>query len=516
MKAQFDLGRAEIEVSPKSRPQMEGPESEVPFKILLLGEFGGNEVRSRSPQRKIRPLRLDRDNFEEIMSSLDIQVSLALSGPGSKPLVLRIRELEDFHPDRLFESLPFFRELRKLREQLQDPATFPAAAARVQGWSSQPVAEKPASPAPAPVRSVSPSQLLDEMLGGGGEEGTSLELAAPPKDEWQDFLGKLVAPHLKPGIDPRQPQMLALVDATVAGLMRQILHHPSFQAVEALWRGLFFLISRLETDENLQIHIADLPREALFNDLLSIPRDQLDQSLLFQCLIEEALETPGADPWALVAGCYQFGDELKDILWLSRMSKLAAASATPFLGAASPRLLGIDSFSHPLEPRRWEVPQDLANAWQQLRGLEGASSLGLALPRFLLRLPYGRKFDPLERFEFEEMEAFSRHEDYLWGNPALGCAYLVAGAFLRSGWDLQPGEFQQLEGLPFHVYEAEGESLSKPCAETLMTMEIAETILEKGIMPFLSFKGRDFIRLARFQSLASPPASLAGRWRSGE
>jgi type VI secretion system protein ImpC len=464
----------------------------------------------------MRPLRLDRDNFEEVLSSLDIRLSLPLAGEASKPLTLRIRELEDFHPDRLFGTLPVFQELKSLRLQLLDLSSFPAAAARIQSWGNQPAAGKPAALPEAILPPMSSSQLLDQMLGGGEEVSASSAPPAPPKDEWQDFLGKIVAPHLKPGTDPRQPQMLALVDAALSGLMRQILHHPAFQAAEALWRGLFLLISRLETEENLQIYIADLPREVLFDDLLSIPRDELDQSMMFECLVENALETPGADPWALVAGCYQFGDELKDILWLARMSNLAAASTTPFLGAASPRLLGLDSFSHTSEPRRWEAARDLAAAWQQLRGLEGASFLGLALPRLLLRLPYGRKSDPLERFEFEEMDTTPRHEDYLWGNPALGCVYLMAEAFSQAGWDFRPGELQEIGGLPFHVYEEEGESRSKPCAETLLTMEMAEKILEAGIMPLLSFKGRDIIRLARFQSIAFPSAPLEGRWGSGK
>ena len=95
-------------------------------------------------------------------------------------------------------------------------------------------------------------------------------------------------------------------------------------------------------------------------------------------------------------------------------------------------------------------------AWEALRKLPEASYLGLALPRFLLRLPYGADTDPTERFAFEEMDARPEHDHYLWGNPALACAYLLAQAFSQDGWDLRPGVVQEIESLPLHVYREAG------------------------------------------------------------
>ena len=151
-------------------------------------------------------------------------------------------------------------------------------------------------------------------------------------------------------------------------------------------------------------------------------------------------------------------------------------------------------------------------AWEAMRKLPEASYLGLALPRFLLRLPYGADTDPTERFEFEEMEASPEHNHYLWGNPALACAYLLAQAFSQDGWDLRPGIVQEIENLPLHVYREQGESRITPCAEVLLTEQAAEKILDKGLIPLLSFKNQDRIRLARFQSLTDPPSPLVGAW----
>ena len=147
-----------------------------------------------------------------------------------------------------------------------------------------------------------------------------------------------------------------------------------------------------------------------------------------------------------------------------------------------------------------------------MRKMPEASYLGLALPRFILRLPYGEDTDPIDRFDFEEMPDASIHSFYLWGNPSVACALLLGQSFSHSGWDLKPGIVLDIEGLPLHVYKEAGESMIKACAEVVFTEQAAEKIIEKGIMPLLSFKNQDRVRLARFQSIADPPTGLNGRW----
>jgi len=107
----------------------------------------------------------------------------------------------------------------------------------------------------------------------------------------------------------------------------------------------------------------------------------------------------------------------------------------------------------------------------------------------------------------------SVHESYVWGNPALACLALLGQAFSQDGWSLHPGAVQDLPGLPLHVYAEDGDSRIKPCAEVILSPRAAERLLDAGVMPLLSIPGHDAVRLARFQSLAAPPAPLAGRWR---
>ncbi len=154
-----------------------------------------------------------------------------------------------------------------------------------------------------------------------------------------------------------------------------------------------------------------------------------------------------------------------------------------------------------------------AQLWQELRNSPEAASIGLLIPRLLLRLPYGKDTEPIDRFDFEELSSGINHEQYLWGNPAIVCACLLAAAFRTSGWSLT-GELQQeLTGLPMHVYKSNGETRITPCAETFLTERAMEILIGKGLVPMLSIKGRDAVRIARFQSIAEPSAPLAGRWQ---
>ena len=173
-------------------------------------------------------------------------------------------------------------------------------------------------------------------------------------------------------------------------------------------------------------------------------------------------------------------------------------------------MLGCGSFAETLEPRRWHPAT--ADSWHALRRLPQATWLGLALPRFLLRLPYGKETGATEDFAFEEFGPAPRHEHYLWANAGLACAYLLGEAFSESGWDLRPGEVSEISGLPMHTYRTDGESYLKPCAEALLSEHAAEAILDQGLMPLVSIKGSDAVRLIRFQSIAEPARALSGRW----
>src|SRR6202022_1955055 len=151
-----------------------------------------------------------------------------------------------------------------------------------------------------------------------------------------------------------------------------------------------------------------------------------------------SVETQGAEPWALIVGNYSFGSAIEDAEVLSRMAQIAHRARAPFVAEAGASLLGCSSLAFNPHPRDWKMPQELAGGWAELRRRPEADSVGLALPRFLLRLPYGKNTVPLESFDFEEFPELPVHEDYLWGNPACAVAIALAHSFSEAGWQMRP------------------------------------------------------------------------------
>jgi type VI secretion system protein ImpC len=519
------FGKLEVGVVSTMEETQAVPEPETPFRILIMGDFSGRANRGLcqpgAAMASRRPVLVDRDNFDAVLAKLGVEVHLPLGGGAGPPVIIKFSELDDFHPDRLYERLEVFQALREMRQLLKDPATFASVAAELQNKPEQGPAEtsnetpaKPNRSAPE-IPSLSTGDLLDEVL-DKTPSGSAEDKVSRGGSEWDRFLQETVAPYLVPDTEPQQAKLIAGVDAAVAELMRTILHHPDFQAIEAAWRGLYFLVSRLETDSHLKLYLVDISREELAADLNA--SEDLRSSGICKLLVEKTVETFGADPWTVFAGDYTFIQTKEDAELLGRMAKIASRAGAPFIAAAGAGMLGCGSLAETPDPDDWQPLADEVSsaAWASLRGLPEANYIGLVLPRFLLRLPYGSETDPAEHFDFEEMSGLPVHNDYLWGNPAMGCVYLLARAFSRQGWNLRPGVVQDIEDLPLHVYDEQGESRLKPCAEVVLTERAMVKILDKGLMPLLSMKNRDVIRLARFQSLALPPKPLAGRWMFSE
>jgi type VI secretion system protein ImpC len=508
------FGRLDVElVSSTEETRVGRPEPETPFKIAVLGDFRGRHNRGLAEKPTGRSFhQVDRDNLDEILRKLAPQLTLPILGKESPPISVRFSELDDFHPDSLYQKIEIFQALRDTREALKDPKTLAALAKQLHG-GDVPQDEPPRDPARSLEAMIPPTGggLLDQVLEVTESKAPNAETSSP-SSEWDRFLRGLVSAHFEPDTLPQQREMVEATDAAAGELMRRIMHHPDFLALEAAWRGLQFLVSRLETDEYLTLYLLDVSKVELAGDLLAT--DDLRTTEFYRLFVEQSVETPGGEPWAVVAGNYTFDQTGEDIEVLGRISRIMRRAGVPFISGAHPHLIGCESLSATPDPRdwRWLPEPEAARRWQMLRDLPEASHLGLALPRFLLRLPYGSDTDPVERFEFEEMPEGAEHTQYLWGNPAFACVCLLGQVFSDSSWDFRPGDILDVGDLPVHTFRKAGEPQIKPCAEILLTVDAAEKILDKGIMPLLSFKNQDRVRLGRFQSLADPPTRLSGPW----
>ena len=473
-------------------------------RLLVLGDYTGqNPNPLELPSRKTQ--RVDVDELDTVLSRIAPQLRIMLDDGGEETLI-EFRELEDFHPDSLYKRLPVFKTLRDLRGRLENPFTYEAAAEELKrgGGIETSVAEGVEPQAMQP--NSDDANLLDRLLGNPVLTAGSKPIKQA--DAIQTLVRQLVEPHLPKGVDlSQQKQFLSAIDDAINQVMRKILHHPRFQALEAVWRGIDWLVGNIEDSEELQIFLLDASKEELAEDF-NQSEGLGEKTAIYRLLTESSLAVPGGEPWSLVVGLYTFGEDVESLSLLELLGAVSERCGGYFLAAASAELLGCGSLALNPDASDWPAPQaDIADDWQLLRKSPAARSIGLALPRFMLRRPYGKNSNPVENFRFEEMLPRPVHETYLWGNPALVCAGIIARGWLEG--DDEPGTLRDTGTLPFHIYDDGSGQAIKPCAEVYLNEKTANVILGAGIIPVLSVRNQDRAIVPRLMTIAEPATEIA-------
>jgi type VI secretion system protein ImpC len=422
----------------------------APMRLLVLGDFTGQPSDGRPPLADRPTHRLDIDSLDRVMARLVPRLSLDVGE-------LEFEQLDDFHPDALYARLDLFKALRDAR------------------------AKPPASG----------GDLLGALLG----KTATATLAAPPtiaSTGIDAFVRSIVAPHIVADDRVQTQAYVAAVDSAIAEQMRKLLHHPALQALESAWRGVQWLIQSLELDDSLQLHLLDVSREELLADVVSA-RGRLSETGLNHALADRWRNVPGGQGWSVLAGLYDFGPGETDVGLLAALGIIASQAGGPFIARGNESLATAPG-----------------NGWPALRASEAAPWIGLAAPRVLLRLPYGKGTDPIAAFSFEEMPGMPVHEAFLWGNPALAVALLVGRAFSERGWDFEPGDEREIRDLPAFTYVQDGERELQACAESHLGEQGGNALLAAGLMPVLSHRHANAVTLMRLQSVAQPPLPLRG------
>ena len=481
------------------------------FCIALMGDFSGRahrgERRTRDELSRMKPVRLDADSFDAVIQSFGTRLRLALGADqGRATIELNPRSLDDLHPDALYDSLPLFAELALLRKRLAQPSTFAAAAATVRQWAA---ATATATAATAEDAAPAAPRRQDAVRTDGGLIDFVALFGLPalqrPPSPIDVLIRAVVQPHLQHSVareSPDAPALIAAVDQALSVSMRELLHNPDFQALEAAWRSLNFLMRRVETDRTLQLWVYDISAEEFAADLAAT--DALENSGLYQLLVAQpALDAQPATPLAWV-GLYSFALTAPHAELLGRAGTVAAHAGAPFIAAiAHPALQGADD----------SLDSSATQAWQALRDLPAARHLALATPGFLLRQPYGKRSDAIERFAFEELDRRPSQTTLLWGHPAVLAAVLLAQHVRAAGADVAPARQLDLDNLPlWQQVDADGGDIAPSCTEGLLTDREVGRLQSLGLIPLLQHRGQDALRFGGFMSLKGEP--LAGRWGS--
>nr|WP_238529762.1 type VI secretion system contractile sheath large subunit [Pseudooceanicola batsensis] len=466
--------------------------------MAIFGDFTGRAsrgLRETGPALAARrAIPLDVDTVEEVIEGFATTLTLPIGKDGAG-IEVGLKELDDLHPDELYDNIPIFDELAGLRQQLGMGSMADKAKERLKAWG-----EAHGTPVRLPKHSAGtsvPANLkLSDFQALIGDTGGQLSTAGP----LDDLIARIVGPHIVKAPDAGTEAMLAAVDEALSSAMRLVLHHPDVQALEAQWRSLDLLARRIETDTTLEIVLYDISAEELAIDLAA--QEDLAESGLYGLLTNVLDPEEGDGGFSALFGLYTFEETPPHAELLARIGQVARHVDAPFFAAVTPAYLDTAREDrHPL----------VAGAWDALRATPEAAYLGLASPRVLLRLPYGRKSEPCHAFDFEEFTPQEGLSGMLWANPAVVVAILLAATYTQDGKAMEPGSVMSLGDMPFHyVTDRYGDQVALPCTERNLTADPVQHTLARGFMPVVSVKGRNEVRLGSFRSLAGTP--IAGSW----
>jgi type VI secretion system protein ImpC len=278
--------------------------------------------------------------------------------------------------------------------------------------------------------------------------------------------------------------MIAEIDSRLSAQVNEILHHAEFQKLESAWRGLKYLVDQVDFRENIKVEMLNASKEDLINDFEDSP--EVVKSGLYKTVYSNEYGVFGGKPMGLIVGNYEFGSGPQDIGLLQKIASISAMAHAPFVSAAASSMFGVDSWEKlpGLKDLKslFEGPQ--YTRWQAFRESEDSRYVGLTMPRFLLRLPYGQSTVPVKAFNFEE-DVVGNHDRYCWGNAAVALATRVADSFAKYRWCpniIGPQAGGAVEDLPLHQYEAMGEIQTKIPTECQLTERREYELSEEGFI----------------------------------
>jgi type VI secretion system protein ImpC len=300
------------------------------------------------------------------------------------------------------------------------------------------------------------------------------------------------------------------LDTKLTEQINLVLHHEDFQKMEGAWRGLHYLVNNTETDEMLKIRFMNISKNDLGKTLKKFKGTAWDQSPLFKKVYEAEYGQFGGEPFGCLVGDYYFDHTPPDVELLGEMSKVSAAAHTPFIAGASPTVMQMASWQELANPRDltkiFTTPEYAS--WRSLRESEDSRYIGLAMPRYLARLPYGAKTSPVEEFAFEEDTGAADHSKYAWANAAYAMAVNINRSFKLYGWCSRIRGIESggaVEGLPTHTFATDDGGVDMKCPTEIAISDRREAELAKnGFMPVLHRKNSDFAAFIGAQSLQKP------------
>ncbi len=304
--------------------------------------------------------------------------------------------------------------------------------------------------------------------------------------------------------------IIAELDKKLSEQVNLIIHHPDFAQLESAWRGLNYLVNNTQTSETLKIRVMNASKSEIAKSLKKFKGTAWDQSPLFKKLYEDEYGTAGGEPYGCLIGDYYFNHTAPDLEILKGMAQIAAASHMPFISAADPSIMNMDSWQELANPRDiskiFGTPEYAA--WRSFRESEDSRYIALTMPRVLSRMPYGAATNPVEEFNFEEDTGAGSSDKYNWMNAAYAMGVNINRSFSNYGWCANIRGVESggaVEGLPTHTFPTDDGGVAMKCpTEVAITDRREAELSANGFLPLLHWKNTDYAVFLGGQTVNKP------------
>ncbi len=304
--------------------------------------------------------------------------------------------------------------------------------------------------------------------------------------------------------------IIAEIDRKLSEQINKILHHADFQKLESAWRGLSHLVNNTETDDTLKIRVFNVSKKDLGKSLTKHKGTLWDQSPLFKKIYENEYGAPGGEPYGCLIGDFQFDHTPQDVEMLAGIAQISSAAHAPFFAASAPSLMNMDSWDELSNPRDlkkiFQSPEYAS--WKSFRESEDSRYVGLCMPRFLARRPYGAKTQAVEEFAFEEDTSGADSSKYTWSNAAYAMGVNINRSFKLYGWCARIRGVESggmVEGLPVHTFPTDDGGVDMKCpTEIAITDRREAELADCGLIPLSHWKNTDYAVFVGAQSVHKP------------
>ena len=549
---------------------------EIPFIVGVIAPLSAKSDKVLPPLRDRKMVQIDRDNFNKVLESVEPRVKFSVNNtlPGeSGELAVNVpfMHIDDFDPVTVVQRVPALNTLYGERSRLRDFMAKLDGNDALNGILSEILsnAEKSealkaavadAGEAVSAARTDKAANKLDQtaydqaiMAAYAAELEDGKDIARMLsegqmilEDTQKPYAIELIAEYveqimvkdelLPKGDNPDYnhggmlTQRVAEKDVVISKQLNLIMHHEDFQALEASWRGLHFLVMNTETNNKLKIRLLNVSYNDLYKDLDKAV--EFDQSALFKIIYEEEYGTFGGEPYSILVGDFQFGRTARDIKFLEMLSGVAAAAHAPFIASAYAKLFDMDDFGNLYKPRDLSKIFESAELiqWRAFRESEDSRYVTLTLPKVMMRLPYHHENNPVEGIYFDEDVAITLVDTdadgnttektikqvdarkILWGNPAYILGQRITNAFSMHGWTaairgVEGGGL--VEGLPAYTFETESGDIELNCpTQVAITDRREKELNDLGFMAICHCKGTNKAAFFGGQSTNKPKMYL--------